>query len=322
MTLPLTVLQLPDDSTTKGPVALLGDGHHVRIRLGSAVEGRDEKGIKKIVSAFLKLLHPGKPPSDDEFIEYVAYAVECRRRVKEQMNKRKPDDEFARIGLSYIDSEGNEVVVECPESRGAAATQSPVRRSVNDAPGRGARSADVAPSPAAVLAEAATNGDQEALPEEQHFTIMYGDTGHSYESIIGPYLRGAKAIEIEDPYVRMSHQIQNFVRFCEAVLKLSHVKKIRLVTNSGDSDNWTEMADRLEELKQSLLERDVVLDIEVNPNLHDREIRIDNGWTIKIGRGLDIYQKPDGWFSVGANDLSLRHCLETKVDIYREASPA
>lgn len=30
------MLQLPDDSTTKGPVALLGDGHHVRIRLGSA----------------------------------------------------------------------------------------------------------------------------------------------------------------------------------------------------------------------------------------------------------------------------------------------
>ena len=27
----------------------------------------------------------------------MAYAIECRRRVKEQMNKRKPDDEFARI---------------------------------------------------------------------------------------------------------------------------------------------------------------------------------------------------------------------------------
>ena len=35
-------------------------------------------------------------PTDEEFEEYVAYAVECRRRVKEQMNKRKPDDEFAQ----------------------------------------------------------------------------------------------------------------------------------------------------------------------------------------------------------------------------------
>jgi len=57
-----------------------------RIRLGPAVEGRDEKGIKKTVAAFLKILHPDGPPSDAEFEQYVAYAVEGRRRVKEQMN--------------------------------------------------------------------------------------------------------------------------------------------------------------------------------------------------------------------------------------------
>src|SRR6516165_3263169 len=86
------------------------------------VEGRDEKGIKKTVSAFLKVLHPADQPTDEEFEEYVAYAVECRRRVKEQMNKRKPDDEFARIDLSYIDANGKEIVVYCPESRTATAT--------------------------------------------------------------------------------------------------------------------------------------------------------------------------------------------------------
>ena len=42
-----------------------------------------------------------------------------------------------------------------------------------------------------------------------------------------------------------------------------------------------------------------------------------NGWVIKIGRGLDFYQKPGSWFEVGSNDLSLRKCLETKVDIFR-----
>jgi ATP-dependent Lon protease len=47
-----------------------------------------------------------------------------------------------------------------------------------------------------------------------------------------------------------------------------------------------------------------------------REIRLDNGWCIKIGRGLDFYQKPDSWYAIGANDFSLRPCLETKVDIY------
>ena len=56
-----------------------------RIKLGSAVEGRDEKGIKKTVCGLVKLLHPSDPPSDEEFEQYVAYAVEGRRRVKEQM---------------------------------------------------------------------------------------------------------------------------------------------------------------------------------------------------------------------------------------------
>ena len=60
---------------------------------------------------------------------------------------------------------------------------------------------------------------------EQHFIIMYGDTGYSYESILGPYLKGAKAVVIEDPYIRLQHQIQNFVRFCETILKSGNGEK-------------------------------------------------------------------------------------------------
>ena len=103
-----------------------------RIQLGKAVEGRDEKGIKKTVCAFLKILHPTGIPTDEEFEEYVAYAVECRRRVKEQMNKRKPDDEFANINLSFINAMGQEIIVYCPESKDAAATQQPFRRQLNE----------------------------------------------------------------------------------------------------------------------------------------------------------------------------------------------
>jgi hypothetical protein len=40
------------------------------------------------------------------------------------------------------------------------------------------------------------------------------------------------------------------------------------------------------------------------------------GWRVKIGRGLDIYQPPDNWFVVGANDFELRPTLETMVDIF------
>lgn len=290
-----------------------------RLKLGKAVEGRDEKGIKKTLCAFLKILHPDGAPSDEEFFEYVEYAVECRRRVKEQMNKRKPDDEFALINLSYFDGSGQEVVVHCPETKGVAATLEPNRR--NLAAIDGAEKSDpvlVSSKPddaAESSSKAIEMGPGEA--QERHYTIGYGDVGHTYDSILGPYLVGAKEVVIEDPYIRMSHQVANFVRFCETVVKSPTVRTISLITGYDDKTDMASLTEKMDELKQSLLEIDVVLNIKLNEKLHDREIRIDNGWVVKIGRGLDFYQKPDGWFSVGANDFSLRKCLETKVDIFR-----
>lgn len=301
-----------------------------RIRLGKSVEGRDEKGIKKTVAAFLKILHPGGSPTDAEFEEYVSYAVEARRRVKEQMNKRKSDDEFAKINLSYFNSDGKEIVVFCPESKSAPATQDPVRRDIHDAPdgSENTQSDDlkaVIPKPVvttrktsepmAVPAESAVI--VEPMLQELHYTIHYGAIGYSYESIIGSYLEGAKSIDIEDPYVRVTHQIQNFVRFCEAVIKSPNIKKIRLITSYDGDTDLKEMSDRLSELQQSLLELDIELELKINEHLHDRQIKVDNGWVIKIGRGLDFFQKPDSWFTIGTNDLSLRKCLETNVDIFR-----
>jgi ATP-dependent Lon protease len=300
-----------------------------RIRLGKSIEGRDEKGIKKTVCAFLKILHPNGPPTDVEFDEYVAYATECRRRVKEQMNKRKPDDEFALIDLSYFKTSGEEVVVFCPESKDAVATQQPARRRLSAVEAQSITASKIQPAaePAPIAHVEPTVAPQQIAPtmigitpvelKEQHFTILYGDTGYSYESILGPYLRGATAVVIEDPYIRHQHQIQNFVRLCETVLRAGTVKRINLVTGYDDNTQLADIGEKLEELKQSLLELDVLLEVKLNPNMHDREIRLDNGWVIKIGRGLDFYQKPGTWFEVGANDLSLRKCLETKVDIYR-----
>ncbi len=61
----------------------------------------------------------------------------------------------------------------------------------------------------------------------------------------------------------------------------------------------------------------MVLEVKLSDKMHDREVRLDNGWIVKIGRGLDFYQKPEGWFTVGATDLILRRCLETKIDVFR-----
>ncbi|WP_426424204.1 BREX system Lon protease-like protein BrxL [Bradyrhizobium genosp. A] len=297
-----------------------------RLKLGPAVEGRDEKGIKKTLCALLKILHPADSPDDAEFDEYVAYAIECRRRVKEQMNKRKPDDEFAKIGLSYIDKGGREIVVHCPESANASATLEPARRLLRTsvqpgelpaAPGQPSTVEKTIEAPSSAETLTVNSSLQPSDLAELHYTINYGDTGHSYDTIFGPYLAGAKSIIVEDPYIRAPHQIANFVRLCETMLNASSVQTITLITSYDQQTDMADVRDKLDELKQSLLEHDVALDVKLNANLHDREVRLDNGWVIKIGRGLDFYQKPDGWFTVGATDLNLRRCLETKVDIFR-----
>ena len=155
-----------------------------------------------------------------------------------------------------------------------------------------------------------------AALKEHHFTIQYGDTGHTYDSIFGAYLTGAREVTIEEPYIRAPHQIVNFIRFCETVVKAPTIRRINLKTGYDEKTDLAMVNERLSELKQSLLEFDVVLDIELSQTIDDREIKIDDRWTVKIGRGLDFYQKPDGWYTIGSNDFSLRKCLETKVDIY------
>jgi ATP-dependent Lon protease len=177
-----------------------------RIKLGESVEGRDEKGIKKTVAGFLKILHPSSVPSDAEFEEYVAYAVESRRRVKEQMNKRKSDDEFALINLSYYDVKGEEIVVHCPESKSAGATQSPTRKNIHgdsadaDVPeGRGDKAViaepDVAATPEEASADEAIEPVHEPKPNsKKHIslsTTVTPDTPMSRS--LGPILKVLRA---------------------------------------------------------------------------------------------------------------------------------
>ena len=76
---------------------------------------------------------------------------------------------------------------------------------------------------------------------------------------------------------------------------------------------------KLETLKRDLNARDISFDWSRNGKLHDREVRFDNGWVVKIGRGLDIYHRPDSWISVAAADFGLRPCRQTKVDVFRNS---
>lgn len=298
-------------------------------KLGPGYDQRDQTAVLKTVCAYVKMLHPGDEPTQTEINEYLAYAIEGRRRVKEQLNKLKPDDEFANINLGYYGEDGKLDVVYCQESRNADATQNPIRPSSS-------KSVEIAPSPveAPLSREAVTSfasvevnkTDFSAIPKpettanepkERHYRIHYGATGYSYESIFGEYFPGADEIIVEDPYIRQNHQIINFLRFCEAAVRLGKPKRITLITKFESVYEKDEAMVKLFSISDSLKQFDVSLVIKENTSLHDREVKLSNGWSIKVGRGFDLYQKPDDWFQIGANDLDLRPCLETNVDIIR-----
>ena len=203
--------------------------------LGPGYDQRDQTAVLKTVCAFVKMLHPGQDPSREEYDGYLEYAVEGRRRVKEQLNKRKPDDEFAHINLSFVNSAGKTVVVWCPESKNANATLEP-SKGEDSSEGRSTTAVDVAPS--VFVAQV----DEKA--KERHYRIHYGAIGFSYESIFGPYLKGADQITVEDPYIRAHHQIVNFLRFCEVAVRVARPKKILLVTTF---DNQAEKEEAITE---------------------------------------------------------------------------
>jgi ATP-dependent Lon protease len=58
-------------------------------------------------------------------------------------------------------------------------------------------------------------------------------------------------------------------------------------------------------LTEAAKQLNVSFQLEAKPNLHDRELVIDTGWEIPLGRGLDIYQRADS-LSLEANEQSLR----------------
>ena len=119
------------------------------------------------------------------------------------------------------------------------------------------------------------------------------------------------------PWRRSHHQIVNFLRFAELLVKkCRNLALLRLVTSPAEGANEPEQAAKLRELSASLARHKVQLVTEFSTTIHDREIRLDTGWIVKIGRGLDIYRAPEGKMVIGYFEMEHRPCLETTVDIF------
>jgi ATP-dependent Lon protease len=84
---------------------------------GADLSARDEKAVRKTVSGLLKILHPHGQWTHAELREYLEFAMEGRRRVKEQLKKLAAHD-YAKTAFSYFERDtGREVWVEVPEQR-------------------------------------------------------------------------------------------------------------------------------------------------------------------------------------------------------------
>jgi ATP-dependent Lon protease len=86
--------------------------------MGNNLNQRDMIAVKKTVSGLVKLLYPNGEYTKEDIEEILRYALEGRRRVKEQL-KKIGGMEFYDVHFSYIDKETmNEEFVSVPEQGG------------------------------------------------------------------------------------------------------------------------------------------------------------------------------------------------------------
>lgn len=92
-----------------------GDAIEKYFRLGHDLNQRDVIGVRKTVSGMIKLLYPHGEFTKDDVAEVLEYALEGRRRVKEQL-KKIGGMEFYDVHFSYLDNESfEEHFVSVPE---------------------------------------------------------------------------------------------------------------------------------------------------------------------------------------------------------------
>ena len=92
-----------------------GDAINKYFSLGRDLNQRDTIAVKHTVSGLLKLLYPNEAYDKEAVRRCLEYALECRRRVKEQL-KKIGGMEFYDVHFTYVDSDSmDEQHVSVPE---------------------------------------------------------------------------------------------------------------------------------------------------------------------------------------------------------------
>lgn len=268
---------------------------------------RDARAIEAGASGLLKILFPDKQPDEADFYRYcVNPAVELRQRIRDELCKL--DREYApkTMRSKYPDAFQQQhtppVYYELDEQGR--------KRAVVSAP---------AASEASESGTAADRLDRTRPPVETTIHIAHDASGYSYQNLFLPYLRGARRITLVDPYIRLSHQIKNLLAFCAMLTPEDGTIALHLVTRSEDAYQQQEQQQKFDEIAQELAQHQINFSYEFDRKIHNRCIETDTGWRIKPDRGLDIFQKPESWYTLGESDQARRRCRQTEID-YRKVS--
>ncbi|MEV4633559.1 BREX system Lon protease-like protein BrxL [Rhodococcus coprophilus] len=288
--------------------------------LGSDISTRDRDGIHKTFSGLMKLLYPHEQATAEEIEEVLRFAIEGRKRVKDQILRM--DDTMAAVKFGYKSLAGEWTAVTTLEE--------------DEYPGhyhRGRPGAARDEYPAVLFDSMPVAADSEAavgpVPVQEELfqgqrDFVENQRGISYESLLMPYLRGATEIELHDPYIRMSHQGRNLVELLALIASAKDPADevtFKLFTLlESDLEYQNKQLQMLNQIVQGADQQGIKVEVAKDPGGHDRWIRTNNGWRINLGRGLDIFQKQEGgWFDFGSTRQEFRQVRGFGVTYIREA---
>ncbi len=277
----------------------------------SSLSERDHLAIRKTFSGLIKLIYPDGNMTREEAYELIDFAAEARKRVKDQLYII--DETFAAepAKFKYLRRLDNvEITIDTLEN-------------VNNAP---------------LLPKVAVQESEEESPEgentntaettrekrpriirlsEGNRTFRMGQTGVTYKDLFAPYLALAQEITIEDPYIRTSWQVKNLMEFLTMLIDTRDVDdlKVHLITNEEDS-KLPELIDKLADIQDDMASYGIEFDYKFQ-DFHDRCIKTDTGWTITLGRGLDIFDKYNP-YSVAAVRQDKRKCKDFSITYFKD----
>jgi ATP-dependent Lon protease len=261
--------------------------------LSADLSTRDRTGIQKTFSGLMKILFPHQEASREEIEELLCFAMEGRKRVKDQLFRI--DTTYSPVTFGYRDRSGNGHTVKTLEEElyprhYAQIVQEESNRIHRTAENHQSFPDTTEPDFPSIPAEA------ERVDElkEQHLTYQENQQGVTFDALFGPYLKNARRIVITDPYIRAFYQARNLMELLETIARLKPDDEeiaVQLVTQR-DAYKSAQQIDYLEQIQTSALAIGINFgwSFDETGTTHARHIVTDHGWKILLDRGLDIFQ--------------------------------